>query len=305
MPMSGCREAAEHAHSRQPVHRSGSILDMNPTTGQMPEQSWADQPRGRWSWRSWLGVVTAWLAGVVCVMLVAFLVAAATYDSNTTEPGQPLDGQGTILLVFTGLVVVPAVALWWTHNRYWYSFAGGLIAPWVALMFFFVFGDDGWPTAEELDRRADRLVASGTPAYYLGDNPRGNALVDIYRNGKSGAHDVTVEYDVHCQGENGCTADISVHTRSISPQYLQGRRCERLDPMLGVPAVRLGNQSLTLFTGHSMISLSDNESDNALEGELELAPMLRAFGDSGPSAALPAPEPAVLRSVEELCGAMP
>ena len=263
----------------------------------------ADQPRGRWSWRSWLGVAAAWLAGIVCVTLLAFFVYAATYPI-TTEPGQPL-GDSSIVLVFTGLVVGPAVALWWTHNRYWYGFAGGLIAPWAALMLFLLFGDSSWPTDEELDRKVERIAASGTPAYYLGDNPRGNDLEDIYRNGKSGAHGVTVGYGYHCQGDLGCTVDISVHTRSISPQYLRGGRCERLDPVLGVPAVRLGNQALNLFTGHSTISLADHESDNALEGELELAPMLRAFGDSGPSAALPAPEPAVLRSVEELCGPIP
>jgi hypothetical protein len=256
-----------------------------------------DQPRGRWSWRSWLGVVAAWLAGIVCVLLIAFFVYAATYDSNASDR--------TILLVFTGLVVVPAVALWWTHNRYWYGFAGGLIAPWAALMLFLLFGDSSWPTAEELDRKADRIAASGTPAYYLGDNPRGNDLEDIYRSGKPGAHGVTVGYDFQCQRDSYCDADISVLTRSKAPQYLRGRRCERLDPVFGVPAVRMGNGDLTLFTGHSMISLADHESVDALAGELELAPMLRAFGASGPVAALPAPEPAVLRSVEKLCGSMP
>ena len=124
----------------------------------------------------------------------------------------------------------------------------------------------GGPTAEELDRKAERIVASGTPAYYLGDNPRGNDLEDIYRNGDSGAHGVTVGYDFHCQGDVGCTLDISVDTLSISTEYLRGRECERLDPVLGVPAVRLDNGKLTLFTGHSMISLEDNESDYALRG---------------------------------------
>ena len=264
----------------------------------------ADQPRGRWSWRSGLGVVAAWFAGIVYVVLIAFFVYAATYDRATTGRGQPLDG--TTVLVFTGLVVVPAVALWWTHNRYWYGFAGGLIAPWAALMLFLQSVDDGgWPTAEELDRKADRIAASGTPAYYLGENPRGNDLEDIVRDGEFGAHGVRVGYDFHCQGDLGCDADISVDTLSMSPWCLREWRCERLDPVLGVPAVRLGNGDLTLFTGHSMISLADTESDDALEGELNLAPMLRAFGATDPVAALPAPEPAVLRSVEKLCTATP
>jgi hypothetical protein len=226
------------------------------------------------------------------------LVVAATYDSNTSDR--------TIYLVITGLVVVPAVALWWTHNRYWYSFAGGLVAPWAALMLFLFVEGDGGPTAEELDRKADRIVASGTPAYYLGDNPRRNDLEDIYRNGDAGARGVTVGYDFHCErGDGGCTADISVDTFSMSTQYLQAWECKRLDPVLGVPAVRLDNEGLTLFTGHSMISIEDNESDDAVEGELDLAPMLRPLGDSGPVAALPAPDPAVLRAVEELCGVVP
>ena len=76
-------------------------------------------------------------------MLVVFFVVAATYDSTLSLPA----ADRTIFLVFTGLVVVPAVALWWTHNRYWYSFAGGLVAPWAALMLFLLFVDS---------RRADR-----------------------------------------------------------------------------------------------------------------------------------------------------
>lgn len=260
-----------------------------------------DQPRDRWSWQSSLGVAAMFLAGIVYAVLVAVAIAAAAYDRDPSVT--------SIFVAFTVLVLGPAVALWWTHDRYWYGLAGGAITVWAAIGLFFLLEDDTWYSAEELDRKADRIAASGTPAYYLGDTVRGNDLEDIVRYAEFGGHGVEVGYDYHCR--DGCTAEISVSTLSMSREYLQEWDCERLERVLGVPAVSVDNQGLALFTGHSMILIEDYESGDpldgrlSLEGALSLAPMLRQLGADSPVRSLPAPEPVVLSAVAQACGPMP
>ena len=72
-----------------------------------------------------------------------------------------------------------------------------------------------------------------------------------------------------------------MRTLSMSRWYVDSYGCERLDAVLGVPAVkRRTDDTVILFTGRSLVSLEAWGSENPLESELALARRLRPPGES-------------------------
>lgn len=262
---------------------------MDRTTGQMPDQPSADQPRGRWSWRSWLGVVAACVAGIVCLMLVVYFVAAATYDSNTSDR--------TLYVVITGLVVVPAVWLCWTHNRYWYSFAGGLVAPWAAIMLLLLFLDDDGAVQEDIPGRLKTLAtATERPVYFLGQSYEGTDLTYVEDDGSFFAYGTCDDHE-----DGGCAPPAQVQN-DLTFLPLATRGCRRVRDVRGVPAASFGG-GLVVFTSDSMIHIFDDGIDGNVRS---MAEALRPVsGPADVTKPLPPPTKALLGVIDQRCGAAP
>ena len=252
-------------------------------------------------WRallSWLGVLGMGLIGLVWGLIAFVIVAAVMYGGGSHVAW---------LGIFTVLVLGPAGFACWAHDRHMYGLAGGMAAFWLGLVAYWLspWADGAAMSDKEIDGETRRIVASGTPAYYVGDETDGEDLDEIYRDGEFGAKGVSVGYGLHCHGGDlGCSSDVYVRTLSMSSWYVDTYGCERLDPVLGVPAVqRRTDQTMILFTGRSLVSLEAWASDSPLESELALARRLRPLGESEAVTTLPAPAPSTLSYLASHCAA--
>jgi len=253
-------------------------------------------------WRallSWLGVLGMGLVGIVWGLIACLITAFVLYGG-----GSDFAGFGFI----TVLVLVPAAFACWAHDRHMYGLAGGMGMVWLAVVLAYALQtwlDEPAMSGEELDETTRQIVASGTPAYYVGDEAGGQGLDEIYRDGEFGAKGVSIGYGLHCHGGDlGCSSDVYVRTLSMSRWYVNSYGCERLEPVLGVPAVkRRTDQTVILFTGRSLVSLEAWASESPLESELAMARRLRPLGESEPVSTLPAPTPSTRRYLDTHCAA--
>ncbi len=247
---------------------------------------------------SWLGVLGMGLIGLVWGV-IAFMITGLFYYGA--------DSDVAWFVFFSFWVLVPSGFACWAHDRHMYGLAGGMAALWLGLTVYWLYpwADEPAMSDKAIDGETRRIIASGTPAYYVGDETDGDDLDEIYRDGEFGAKGVSVGYGLHCHGGDlGCSSDVYIRTLSMSRWYVDSYGCERLDPVLGVPAVkRKTDQTMILFTGRSLVSLEAWASDSPLESELALARRLRPLGESDAVTTLPAPMASTLRYLDRHCAA--
>lgn len=165
---------------------------------------------------SWLGVGGMVIGGIGVGLLVFFIMVGLLIDS---------DVNASIVFCFCLLLMFGvAAALWWTHNRYWRALALGLTGFWVVLTLWLVvgalFGTQGM-SSEDMDQEKASILASGKPAYYLGEEAEGHDLEWVYPNGEFGAEGFQFGYGTKCEGgDSGCSSYIDVSTYSLSRGYL-------------------------------------------------------------------------------------
>jgi hypothetical protein len=152
-------------------------------------------------------------------------------------------------IVFTVLALGPALALWRTHNRYWYGVASGIMVGWVALVGLYgvlSWMDEG-ANQERINRATQEIRASDTPAYYLGRSYDGLDLTHVEAAGSNedtpedGAFFAYGDCDAG-GGEGGCGPPIQIQngsTEALSRGALRG--CARVADVRGVPAILWGD----------------------------------------------------------------
>lgn len=260
----------------------------------------ADKVRVRLGWSAWLGVGGLYLLGWV----LAALGAAATLFLGFGP------GLGAFLL-FSLFTVVPAVAIWrMNRSRYWRSLAAGMTNSW-AFMLWLVFVWHPWSTMSsgEVDQATAEIRGSGVPAFYLGDQAGRFDWNDYHLDDSQ----VNFFYG-ECRAsdpEAGCTdwdIEVSNLRDTLAGDFIAG--CERLDPILGAPAVTLGGFNIDrpgdniggFESTNVFIRFADDEI--GLERKVALAETLRPIG-ADRATSLPTPSEARVADIERLCGPTP
>ena len=216
------------------------------------------------------------------------------------------------LVVFAGLTMIPSTILWLSGNWYRRGTAIGLAVAFFTATFV-VWGWHPWDTMsdKEVERAKAEVLASGHPAFYLGDEVEGYPLN---------------EYDLHegqatflygeCHpspddAEGGCTAwDISIYNEwrdvTIGGDDLEG--CVRQDSVAGVPTVYLAHEpsgsddEVVLFTGDSRVAIGF-DADSIREEKLRIAREVRPVGAPEAATSLEPPDPRILSYLEKRCPA--
>ena len=129
----------------------------------------------------------------------------------------------------------------------------------------------GGMTSTQLDDQKQEILDSDQAAYFVGEDANGHELAFIfYPDGERNATGARFGYGTSCVGAD-CHEEVSVSTYSMSADYLDAYGCDRLPPVLGVPAARYGD-SLVLFTDDDMIIINTfDDVDAKLDDELALA----------------------------------
>ena len=243
------------------------------------------------------GVAGMFVAGGVGGLLVGAFALNGMVD-------QDAGGVTSVLVGSTVLTAMIAITLWLKRGRYGRAFALGMALCWAGLGFFFWTEDgDHGMSDEEIDHEVAVVRAAGAPAYYLGDEAAGDELatVSVDGGGDFGASGPSFGYGLTC-GDGTCLSDVTVETLTVDRDYLDAYGCERLQPVLGVPAASWDHW-LLLFTGESLVTIDDPNAYDDHQGELTLAPRLRRLGEVEPLTALPPPSHEVLALVDDACGA--
>jgi len=214
-----------------------------------------------------------------------------------------------IVLVPTVFVAVVAVGLWLTRNRGGRAFAAGLAGCWFALLIA-VFGL--WSIADDTSDDAPTLRDAGTGAYYLSKEVDGYPVNQNREAGDLGAAGVTVGYGQPCpEGPEGCFSAVEVSTLTFSREYVVTWGCERLAPVMGVPAVRRTAEfgGLLLFTGRVMVLIEADRklvetvpTDKDVTREVALASRLRPLKGPAVPGSLRPPDPGIRTFVDDACG---
>ncbi len=263
------------------------------------------QPPGM-SYGAWLGMAGMAIIGVAAagIAIVAAFFAA-------------FGGAGTVAVyaVFASLTAVPAIVLWLKGNRYLRASAAGLAASLLSASVYVLLSPWATMGEGEVERAKAEALASGHPAFYLGDEVKGYPLNDYYL----GSDQANFFYGECRQDPNTaddpdppvCTWDIEVYTFwtdvTIGGDAIAG--CVRQEPVAGVPTAHLhdamlGSNEVVLFTGKSQVTIAV-EAKPSVEEQLEIAGKVRRVGDAEPAASLPPPRPSSLSYVEENCAPIP
>ena len=286
-----------------------------------------DRPNGSPSTRpaSWLATAGLVFAGLATGLLAAVLALYLIFGGSS----------GGAIVLFTLLTLVPAVALGLKGSRLARAYSSGLAACWIAAAgaLLLSFDQDQGATPEALDEAKAQILASGAPAYFVGDRADEHYLDDVYLDDACFAptNPEPVKTDPGCQrragkqiamfwygesceagGEAGCWPSISIQTAPLSWNLSDGA-CRRLDPVLGVPTVwldengSLDGPAIVLFTGSSLVAIvsDDTQEDGDLDQPLELARQLRPLSKSSAVTSLPPPSPDLLAAVEIACSTSP
>jgi len=158
----------------------------------------------------------------------------------------------------------------------------------------------GGMTTEQLDLGKKQILESGQVAYFVGEEADGHELAFVvYPDGEFDAEGARFGYGTSCLGAD-CHEKVTLSTFSLSSDYLSMDVCERLQPVLGVPAAQLG-ESLIVFTEDWMVILTFDDRDGNLDKELALARELRVLGTTEPVVVLPPPTAAALSLIDRTC----
>jgi hypothetical protein len=258
-----------------------------------------------------LGIMV--LAGLVLGLLMS---AAGLIWGQLILGFQSIDVTAVIVL---GLIVLfPGVlgfALWGRPVRPLRHLALGLCAgSGIALMALLAFGvwtgfDPSGMRRGEIDSALAEITSTHREAFYLGDEADGKHLAVI-----------TDEYGVlyfnygRCldNSEGGCNRPLNVRSQPTNNWGSGGEvaePCERLRPVLGVPAATMSGD-LAVFTGSSIVIIGylkvvPNGYENDQPRQASLAPQLRAVGQSKAAKSLPPPDPDTQAFVDQHCGPEP
>jgi hypothetical protein len=262
-----------------------------------------DRP-ARQGWGAWLGMGTVWLCGWALAALAAVATIYFLYDAESTLTTQ--------VLVFSALTAGPAVALWFTRNRYWRSLSVGLASAWIfSLWLVLVWHPWSTMSTEEVARATAEIGNSGVPAFYLG--PRADQFA--WNDHELSADQVNFFYGKCHDGGNdeGCDFDIAVWN-SRTDTTLTGdfiKDCKRLDPVLGAPTVTLGafvgdgpDDDIGVFTGSTMVIITFSDDTMSLDQKVSVAEGLRPIG-APHTAQLPPASATAASYVDRWCGPEP
>jgi hypothetical protein len=230
---------------------------------------------------------------------------------------QSIDVTAVVLL---GLIVaLPAVlgfVLWRLRGRPWRHLALGLYTgSGTALVGLLAIGvwtgfDPSAMRQGEIDTALAEITRTDREAFYLGEAAGGKHLAVI----EDQAGVLYFNYG-RCLNniEGDCLRPLNVASQSTNSYgkagEVAGLDCERLRPVLGVPAADMMG-SVTVFTGSSMVSVIYwNDVSNGYMPDkpraASLAPQLRAVGQATAAKTLPPPEPETQAFVDKHCGPDP
>jgi hypothetical protein len=244
------------------------------------------------------GMVAVGAVGAVPCLVIVMIVTA--------------DSSWVTLVVFSVLALGPAIALWLTHGFRRRSFAVGLTAGWAAGALLIWWIPSGFSMSpEEIEQATAKILASGAPAYYLGENADVHTLSDL-SEGPDGYFDFSYGPCRSSAGwgdDGGCSPALQVDTSPLTQAMMQAFStegtgpCRRLEPVLGVPAAVFYGE-LTLFTGSSQVVHAYYDAHRDLHRELALARTMRPLSHPGEVKTLPAPSAEILAFVNNKCGSV-
>lgn len=256
---------------------------------------------GRISVGSWLGMAGMAVVGIAggALALVAVFLVLLGFEELT---------QTAAFVVFAGLTMFPSTILWLKGNRYLRGTAVGLAIAFLSATFVVMVWHP-WDTMsdEEVERAKAEVLASGHPAFYLGDEVEGFPL-NIYELDVEQANffygDCRPAEDADPEAE--CIADISIHNWWSEPYvggYAKGA-CVRQEAVAGVPTVHIDHResatdAVVLFTGDSQVTIE--VADSSLEETLRIAREVRPVGAQEAATSLMPPTPDILSYVEKHC----
>ena len=259
-----------------------------------------------------LGIMV--LAGLVMGLLI---IGVGLFWGLFNLGFQSIDATAVVVL---GLIVaLPAVlgfALWrlpWRPLRHvvlgLYTGSGTALVGLLAIGVWTGF-DPSAMRQGEIDNALAEITSTHREAFYLGDEADGEGLAVI--EDQSGV--LYFDYG-RCldNSEGDCTRPLIVTSQPPttygSSGWVHGLPCERLRPVLGVPAASMPG-GLTVFTGSSMVSVSYFKvvpngymPDNPRQALL--APQLRPVGKRTAVKTLPPPDPDTQAFVDQHCGPKP
>ena len=261
------------------------------------------QPLGV-SYGAWLGMVGMAIVGVASAGFAVVVAFVAGYYGSSTL---------VFFAVFAGLTVIPAAILWLIGNRYVRAGAVGLAVAFLSASLYWLWSPWATMSEGEVERAKAEALASGNPAFYLGDEVDGYPLndynlgPDVFAFFYGECHedpDMAGEVD---EGSPACIWDVEVYTSwenvTIGGDAIAG--CVRRAPVAGVPTVHLrdqevGSNEVVLFTGKSQVRIVV-EAEPSVEEQLQLAGEVRRVGDTEAATSLPPPRWDILAYVEENC----
>ncbi|QGN58884.1 hypothetical protein [Nostocoides sp. HKS02] len=245
------------------------------------------------------------LAIVICIVVTVGAMFTVGYVSQSV-PATALTAAIGITLVAGG----PAYALRTSRKLRVRSLALGMGAGTIlALLVALALG--GWSLygpyglSQQIDRQLYPLVQAHREGFFLGADGGGHLATLSDDQGS-----LTFQYG-RCMdtAEDGCTRPVEVTSQPAKawPALVQGGgACQRLQPMLGVPAVIVARQ-VTVFTGSSAVSILVWQATTegyigSPPAELELLKELRRIGAHQSAQALPPPTAGTVQILRNRCG---
>ena len=263
------------------------------------------QPPGM-SYGAWLGMAGMAIIGVAAagIAIVAAFFAA-------------FGGAGTfaVYAVFAGLTAVPAIVLWLKGNRYLRASAAGLAASLLSASVYVLLSPWATMGEGEVERAKAEAVASGNPAFYLGDEVDGYPLNDYYL----GSDQANFFYGECRQDPNtaddpdppACTWDVEVYTSGpMSPSVgtrspgVSARNPWRESP-LRICTTRCWDPTRSSCSRASPRSPSRSKPSPASASNSRLPARYVESETPDPPRRCPAPRPSSLSYVEENCAPIP
>lgn len=160
----------------------------------------------------------------------------------------------------------------------------------------------------EIDSELGKITSTNREAFYLGDEADGKHLAVISdMDGILG-----FEYGRCLDNNEDCTRPLSMQSQPTKNWGSRGEDtelCERLRPVLGVPAANFQG-AMTVFTGSSIVAISyvkaePNGYAPVQSRQAALASQLRAVGQTTTAKTLPPPDPDTQAFVDKHCGPEP
>ena len=235
------------------------------------------------SYGAWLGMVGMAIVGVASAGFAVVAAFGAAYDGSSTL---------VVFAVFAGLTVIPAAILWFIGNRYVRAGAVGLAVAFLSASLYVLWSPWATMNEGEVERAKAEALASGNPAFYLGEEVDGYPLNDYYL----GSDQANFFYgecheDPDLAGERMRAHPHAYGTSRSTPRGRTSRSAGmrspgacarppwRESPRRTSAIVMLGVNEVVLFTGKSQVRIVV-EAEPSVEEQLQLAGEVRQVGDT-------------------------